>query len=67
MADHKRLVYFFDSAMSPNVFWVKMADLDLKEGAPVKKLTLTEGKTYSGNAAGFFQKSKPFEFLPADQ
>ncbi|HMX47879.1 MAG TPA: linear amide C-N hydrolase [Candidatus Obscuribacter sp.] len=67
VADHKRLVYFFDSAMSPNVFWVKMADLDLKEGAPVKKLTLTEGKTYSGNAAGFFQKSKPFEFLPADQ
>jgi hypothetical protein len=30
---------------------------------PVKKLDLTGGKTYSGNAATHFQPSKPFEFL----
>jgi penicillin V acylase-like amidase (Ntn superfamily) len=31
-ADHKNKVYFFDSATSPDTFWVPLADLDLKEG-----------------------------------
>jgi penicillin V acylase-like amidase (Ntn superfamily) len=51
VADQKDLVYFFDSATSPNTFWVPLADLDLKAGAPVKKLTVEGGKIYSGNAA----------------
>ena len=42
-----------------------LADFDFTEGAAVKKLTLTGGKTYSGNAAGEFKPAKPFEFLPA--
>jgi penicillin V acylase-like amidase (Ntn superfamily) len=65
VADHKHKIYYFDSATSPNVFWVPLADLDLSQGAPVKKLTLTGGKTYAGNAAGQFQPAQPFEFLPA--
>ena len=40
VADQKNKVYFFDSATSPNTFWVPLADLDFKEGAPVKKLTM---------------------------
>jgi penicillin V acylase-like amidase (Ntn superfamily) len=31
-ADQKNKVYFFDSATSPDTFWVPLADLDLKEG-----------------------------------
>ena len=37
-SDQKDLIYFFDSATSPNVFWVPLAELDLSEGASVKKL-----------------------------
>ena len=44
-----------------------LADLDLSEGAPVKKLTLVGGKTYAGNAANQFQPAQPFEFLPASE
>jgi penicillin V acylase-like amidase (Ntn superfamily) len=65
VADHKHKIYFFDSATSPNVFWVPLDDLDLSAGAPVKKLTLVGGKTYAGNAAAQFQAAPPFEFLPA--
>jgi penicillin V acylase-like amidase (Ntn superfamily) len=65
VADHKHKIYYFDSATSPNVFWVPLADLDLSEGAPVKKLTLVGGKSYAGNAANQFQTAQPFEFLPA--
>lgn len=63
--DQKNKVMVFDSATSPNVFWVPMADLDFREGAPVKKLTTAGGKVYSGNAAGRFEPAKPFAFMPA--
>jgi penicillin V acylase-like amidase (Ntn superfamily) len=65
-ADHKNKVYFFDSATSPDTFWVPLADLDFKEGAPVMKLTMAGGRVYSGNAAGKFEPAQPFTFLPAN-
>ena len=63
VADQNRLFYAFDSATSPSAFWVSMADLDLKAGAPVKKLTVAGGKVYSGNVASRFEPAKPFTFL----
>jgi penicillin V acylase-like amidase (Ntn superfamily) len=65
-ANQRDKVYFFDSATSPNTFWVPLADLDLKVGTPVKKLTLTGGKVYSGNVAGAFEPAEPFTFLPVN-
>jgi len=64
--NHKDKVFYFDSATSPTVFWVPLADIDFREGAPVKKLELVGGKTYNGNASAQFKKAKPFEFLPAN-
>ena len=66
VADQKNRVYFFDSATSPNAFWVPLADLDFTEGAPVKKLAVAGGRVYSGNAAASFEAATPFAFLPAD-
>ncbi|MBB6308252.1 linear amide C-N hydrolase [Xanthobacter tagetidis] len=66
VSDQKNKVYYFDSSTSPNSFWVPLADLDLKPGAPVKKLTLTGGKVYAGNAAALFETAKPFTFMPVD-
>jgi penicillin V acylase-like amidase (Ntn superfamily) len=63
IADQKNLVYFFDSATSPNTFWVSLSQLDMSEGAPVKKLTLEGGRIYSGEASGSFETAKPFAFL----
>lgn len=64
-ADHKNKVYYFDSALSPNTFWVALSDLNMNEGAPVKKLPLANGQVYSGNAASKFTEASPFPFLPA--
>jgi penicillin V acylase-like amidase (Ntn superfamily) len=64
VSDQKNRVYYFDSATSPNAFWVPLADLDFSEGAPVKKLTIAGGKVYSGNAADKFEPAEPFTFLP---
>jgi penicillin V acylase-like amidase (Ntn superfamily) len=62
VADHKRRRYFFESTRSPNVFWVDLADLDLAAGAPARRLTLTEGAVYAGNAATRFEPAEPFAF-----
>ncbi|MBA2728080.1 MAG: linear amide C-N hydrolase, partial [Parachlamydiaceae bacterium] len=65
VSDQKNKTYFFDSATSPNTFWVQLADLDFKVNASVKKLTTSGGKIYSGNAASSFEEAKPFTFMPA--
>jgi penicillin V acylase-like amidase (Ntn superfamily) len=62
VSDSTNRVVIFDSAMAPATFWVKLDDLDLKQGAPVKKLQLAGGKTYSGNAAGQFVNATLFTF-----
>jgi hypothetical protein len=45
VSDSTNRVVIFDSAMTPATFWVKLDDLDLRQGAPVKKLELAGGKT----------------------
>ena len=59
--DHTRKVVLFDSATSPNAFWVRLADLDFSEGAPVRKLTMAVGRVYAGNTAALFETTTPFE------
>jgi len=59
-------VLFFDSATSPNAFWVPLADLDFSEDALVKKLTMAGGKVFAGNATSKFEQAEPFAFMPAD-
>lgn len=63
--DQKNKVLFFDSATSPNAFWVPMSLLDLSKGAPVKSLTTAGGRVYGGNAARTFEVTQPFTFMPA--
>ena len=63
MSDSKNLVYFFESAITPNTFWVNLKDANFSEGAPVKKLSISEGQIYSGNTIKDFKESSPFKFL----
>lgn len=62
VADHKNLVYYFESALTPNTFWVDFKTVDFSEKAPVKKLNLSKNETYAGNAASSFINTKPFKF-----
>lgn len=66
VADQKRLIYFFESALTPNVFWVKLSDIDFShETGKVMKLDLGKDQrnTYAGNAAKDFKDAKPFTFM----
>lgn len=64
VSDQKNKIYYFDSATTPNTFWVLLPNFDLKEGSPVMKLTVAGGKVYSGEASKSFVEAKPFKFLP---
>jgi len=66
VADQKNLVYYFESTMNPNVFWVDMKKIDFSAQAPVKMLDLVGGKIYAGNTTDKFQNSAPFKFMGKD-
>lgn len=66
VVDHKRKLYFFESALTPNTFWVdlKAIDFDVDTGK-VKKLDLgpNQDHTFSGDATAMFREARPFTFL----
>lgn len=63
LADQKNKVYYFESTISPNIFWVELKDADFSESAPIKKLSIINGETYAGNTVKDFKVSQPFKFL----
>lgn len=63
VSDQKNKVYYFESTLSPDIFWVNFKDLNFSKDAAIQKLTLTDGNIYAGNAAKDFQNSLPLTFL----
>ena len=63
--DQKNRVMYFDSATSPNVFWLPLEGLAFDAGSPVQKIPLKAGETYGGNASASLKPAEPFAFLPA--
>ena len=63
--DHKRDLYFFESAMTPNTFWVDLKKIDFsKETGKVKRLDLgaDQAHTFAGDATADFKDAEPFPF-----
>lgn len=66
VADQKRKLYFFESALTPNIFWVDLKEMDFSsETGKVMKLDLgpNQSRIYSGNAKKDFKATNPFRFL----
>lgn len=62
LANQRDLLYYYESVLSPNIFWIDLKQIDFSQGAPVKTLKLTDGSIHSGNALKDFIKSVPFKF-----
>ncbi|MGA0599018.1 linear amide C-N hydrolase [Enterovirga sp. CN4-39] len=63
--DHKRRLYFFESAMSPNTFWTDLNQIDFsKETGKVMKLDLgvDEANVFAGDATRHYREAEPFRF-----
>ena len=66
--DHKQQLYFFESAITPNTFWVDLKKLDFTQATGVvKKLDLgpNQSTIYSGEVSADFEKAAPFQFQGA--
>ncbi len=63
--DQKNRRYYFESVRSPSLFWVSLDKINFAAGQPIKKLAVSGGEIYSGNAVDKFKPTKPFSFLPA--
>ena len=63
VSDQTNKVYYFESTLSPNTFWVDLRKMDFNPKSGIKKLTLTGGEIYTGEANRAFKPSKPFQFL----
>lgn len=65
VSDHARKLYYFESALTPNVFWVDLKKVDFSErSGKVKRLDLGKYQRaiYSGEANAQFKETKPFRF-----
>ncbi|MCP1676033.1 penicillin V acylase-like amidase (Ntn superfamily) [Natronocella acetinitrilica] len=68
VADHKDRRYYFESVISPSVFWVDLDNLDFSKGSDVVKLDLGVDmeRVMSGEVSAAFEPAAPFAFQPAD-
>lgn len=63
VSDQKNLTYYFETALTPNTFWVDLRNLNFNSNSSVKKLDLSNNKTYAGEISKQFTNSKPFTFI----
>lgn len=66
VVDHRRKLYFFESALTPNTFWVDLKNVDFSAATgQVKTLALGEHQrnVFAGETSKQFKAAKPFEFL----
>lgn len=63
VSDQKNKVYYFESTLTPNLFWLDLKKIDFSPKASVKKLALTHGEIYAGDAVRDLKDSNPFTFL----
>ena len=63
VADHKALKYYYESAISPNIFWVDLKKVDFSEGNKPKQLDLDGHPTLAGEVSAKFKDAKAFKWL----
>lgn len=63
VSDQKNRIYYYENVLTPNAVWVDFDRMDFSESAAVKKLALSKGEIYAGEASQYFVESEPFEFM----
>ncbi len=63
VSDQKNKVYFYQSTSSPGIIWVKLGELDFKEGSEVRKLQLDGNPDLAGDQTGNFKSAEMFKFI----
>jgi penicillin V acylase-like amidase (Ntn superfamily) len=63
VSDQKNKVYYFQSTASPGLVWVKLNELDFKEGTGARKVQLDGNPDTAGDQTKNFKPAEVFKFL----
>jgi len=65
VADHRNRRYYFESALSPSVFWLDLEDIDLAPDSGVRWLPLgaNQENVFAGDVGDDLVETEPFDFL----
>ncbi|ELY25819.1 choloylglycine hydrolase [Natrialba magadii ATCC 43099] len=65
VADHKDGIYYFESALMPNAFWVELDELEFAAGSGARTLQLgpNQSNAFAGDVSGQLEPHEPFVFL----
>ena len=63
VSDQKNKVYYFQDTNSPGIVWVRLQDLNFKEGSGVRKLQLDGNPDLAGDQTKSFKPAAPFKFM----
>lgn len=68
VADQKDRLFYVESAIAPNVFWVDLKRLDFAEDSGVRRLDLglDMGHIQAGEVSAAFTTAEPFRFEPLE-
>lgn len=67
VSDQRNRVYFYQDTNSPGALWVKLDQIDFKDGTGVRKLTLAGKPDTVGDQTTKFERSEPFKFLAPEK
>lgn len=63
VSDQKNKVYYFQDTNSPSILWVRLGQLDFKEGSGPRKLQLDGNPDIGGDQTRNFKPAALFKFL----
>ncbi len=61
--DQTNLVYYFNSALSPNIVWLNLKKINLEPRSGVRSLQVEENDKIAGNVNAVLRPAKPVSFL----
>ncbi|MBU3749272.1 MAG: linear amide C-N hydrolase [Mycobacterium sp.] len=63
VADSTNKVYYFESALSPNIVWVNLNNVNLRPGSGIRAVAVEENYSIIGNIDNQLAPAKPIAFL----
>ncbi len=63
VSDQKNRVYYYESAISPNIFWIDLKKIDFSKGQKPRKISLKGHPIMAGDQSGAFIAAEPFKWL----
>jgi penicillin V acylase-like amidase (Ntn superfamily) len=63
VADSTNKIYYFESALSPNIVWINLNNINFKPGSGVRAVAVEENYSIIGNIDNALKPTEPINFL----